>query len=255
MKKDFQPPTRIPASELSELKSWHLPEMLPLTDSPAFFAQPHPRHEEDAVFVTDEEVAAQTLSLEDIERIREEAYQEGFAQGREEGFAQGHIEGQAAGQSEALRLGEEQTQERLELLQAIAESFRQPLAQQEQALAKHLTELVLKISEAVVKTELAEHQALFQQTLESALAQLPKQTSPFTLRVHPHDVERLDWLAERYDYVVQEDLALAPGSCVLLNEWSHIEFDVEKRFAQVAEEFRQRYQLLYTDPHPNSGEA
>ena len=48
------------------------------------------------------------LTAEDIEQIRQAAYEEGFNQGKEEGFTQGYEEGKTSGHEEGIKLGQEE---------------------------------------------------------------------------------------------------------------------------------------------------
>ena len=57
---------------------------------------------------SDEEEEVVPLTAEDIEAIRQAAYEEGFSQGKEEGFAKGYEEGKVAGHNEGLQAGKDE---------------------------------------------------------------------------------------------------------------------------------------------------
>jgi flagellar assembly protein FliH len=232
MKADKVFPFRIPASEAQRLNAWELPAMDAGPQGSAF----QTAYQEEQVTVTDEEVAAEKLTLAMIEQIREEAFKEGFAQGREEGFDQGKADGYKQGYEQGLASGETEIQRQLALLDSLQSSFRQPIADQEKALENLLSDLVLRFSEAVVHAELQASEVHIVKAVKSALDELPSTTQSCQVQVNPDDLDALERLAQREGFVLMPDESITAGGCMLVTENSRVDHTVETRFQQVAEQ-------------------
>ena len=232
MKADNLFPVRIPASEARRLNAWELPDMDSGPQGSAF----QTAYQEEQVTVTDEEVAAEKLTLAMIEQIREEAFKEGFAQGREEGFEQGKADGYKQGYEQGLASGEAEIKRQLALLDSLQSSFRQPIADQQKALENLLSNLVLRFAEAVVHAELQSSEVHIVTAVTSALNELPSTTQSCQVQVNPEDVDALERLAQREGFELMADESITAGGCCLVTENSRVDHTVETRFQQVAEQ-------------------
>ncbi|KGK41686.1 hypothetical protein LH51_12855 [Nitrincola sp. A-D6] len=232
MKADKLFPVRIPAAEARRLNAWALPEMDGGPQSSAF----QTAYQEETVTVVDEDVAAEKLTLAEIEQIREDAFKEGFTQGREEGFEQGKADGYKQGHAQGLEAGESEISRQLALLDSLQASFRQPIAEQEKALESLLSNLVLRFSEAVVHAELQATEVHIVEAVSAALSELPSTTQSCQVQVNPADMDALERLAQREAFTLVSDESITVGGCRLVTENSRVDHTVETRLQQIAEQ-------------------
>lgn len=229
MKTDKVFPVKIPASEARRLNAWQLPAMDGGPQNLAF----QTANQEVQVTVSDEEVVAEKLTLAMIEQIREEAFKEGFAQGREEGFKQGKTDGYKQGHEQGLASGEAEIKHQLTLFDSLQASFRQPIAKQEKALESLLSDLVLRFAAAVVNAELQSSEVHIVKAVKSALDELPSTTQSCQVQVNPKDLDALERLAQREGFELMSDENITTGGCFLITENSRVDHTVETRFQQV----------------------
>src|SRR5690554_3856461 len=136
----------ITAQEGEVFSLWDLPSFDTPIEEGSFLveqAEPEPVNEpEEEVRV--EEVEAEEvkpLTLEEVEAIRQDAWNEGFSTDEKDGFH--------AGQLKAAKEAEVVLQEKVQILEKIMHEFFEPIAKQDQALEEAMLELVLQISQEV----------------------------------------------------------------------------------------------------------
>lgn len=172
-----------------------------------------------------EAVAVPLPTAEELERIHQQAWQEGYRLGREEG----HKAGYEAGVEDARVY-----QERLRLL---AEAMDAERLRQDEQLARELLELALKIAQQVVRTSLKVKPMLMLAMVREALANLPALTGHTRLVVHPeHAVYIRECLANEYPHLswkVVEDPALEPGGFRVENAHSEMDATMAVRWRDI----------------------
>ena len=132
----------IRAKDVGGFDIWSLPSFDPFVPEPEPAPEPEPPEMEEVPL---EEV--QPLTLEELESIRQEAYNEGFAVGEKEGF-----------HSTTLKVRQEAevalTAKIAGLEQLMANLF-EPIAEQDTQIEKSLVDLVQHITRQVIQRELA----------------------------------------------------------------------------------------------------
>ena len=215
-------PTQEPASELIRAKDlegfdlWALPSFDP--EQPAPEPEPEPEVPDEIEEVPLEEV--QPLTLEELESIRQEAYNEGFATGEKEGF-----------HSTQLKVRQEA----------------------ETALAAKLRSLEKLMSHLLVP--IAEQDSQIEKVLREALKLLPMGASNIRIFVNPQDFEQIKSLREKHEetWKIQEDDALQPGGCRIETEHSRIDATIETRITQaIAQLFDQMHEQAL---HPTEADV
>ena len=256
---------RIPASQVEAALGWSLPDIsgehiVALHRKiEELVPQPEP---EDTTVVTDEELdldlEPERLTVADLDQIREDAHQEGLAQGWQEGLAKGHeeglasghaegtekglIEGQQKGYQEGLAQGQQEISQAQALLQALAVEL-EPAAEQVRAQLESLVlDLVLKVSATVLQHEVATRPELIQGTIERALEQLPPPVSRVQIKLNPADISYVEPLQARhnFDIELQAEDSVGRGSCQLSTANTLIESDIQSAFQQVVEQFSEQ---------------
>ncbi|WP_286239966.1 FliH/SctL family protein [Neptuniibacter halophilus] len=233
---------RIRAEEAAGLLGWELPQMGGAGGSIGL-----QRKDPVEVTVVEEVIAAEKITVAELEEIREAARIEGLAAGLEEGRREGHAEGHAAGMAEGLEQGLQQGLQQGEaeirrmqgLLSNLLTEFEAPVSALTLQMEKELLQLVVMLSEAVVGRELETRKELLLESIRQSLQHMPEPLGEVRVRVNPADRACLDNipLQSGVTLLVDEDPQLTPGSYQLETSNTLVEHKVEERFAQVVEQF------------------
>ena len=169
----------------------------------------------------------QPLTLEEVESIRQEAYNEGFAVGEKEGF-----------HSTTLKVRQEADvalTAKLRALESLMHNLFEPIAEQDTQIEKSLVGLVQHIAKQVIQRELAIDSNQIEHVMREALKLLPLGVGNVRLYINPQDFELVKALRERHEetWRIVEDAALLPGGCRVETEHSRIDATVETRISQV----------------------
>lgn len=194
------------------------------------------------------------LTADDIEQIRQAAFDEGFGQGKEEGFSKGYEEGReqgtadglAHGQAEGKKLGLEQAAEEIEQkkleLATLLDQLQQPLLQVDQQVEQQLLQLCLAMAEAVIAVECKTNSQVILKTLSDATSVLPLQTEHILIKLHPDDIAIVEQhfsaeqLAERH-WQLRSDPAIERGGCLLETPLSSMDRSIKHRLQSSLEHF------------------
>ena len=212
----------IRARDVRGFESWALPSFDPPKPEPEPEPEPEPPEMEEVPL---EEV--QPLTLEELESIRQEAYNEGFAIGEKEGFHSTTLKvRQEAETALAAKIAS------LELLMA---NLFEPIAEQDTQIEKSLVDLVQHITKQMIKRELAIDSTQIEHVMRDALKLLPLGVENVRLYVNPQDFAQVKALRERHEetWRIVEDESLLPGGCRVETEHSRIDASVESRVTQV----------------------
>ncbi|WP_285427956.1 flagellar assembly protein FliH [Pseudomonas sp. lyk4-R2A-8] len=221
--KDEAPSDLIRARDVGGFDIWSLPSFDPHVPEP----EPEPVEE---LPVEMEEVPleeVQPLTLEELESIRQEAYNEGFAAGEKDGFRSTTLKvRQEADAALAVKLAS---------LERLMGSLFDPIAEQDTQLEKAMVRLLEHIARQVIQRELALDSSQIESVMREALKLLPLGVGNVRLYINPQDFEQVKALRERHEetWRIVEDAALQPGGCRVETEHSRIDATVETRISQI----------------------
>lgn len=221
-KSDEAPSDLIRARDVGGFDVWSLPSFDPHVPEP----EPEPVEElPEPEEVPLEEV--QPLTLEEVESIRQEAYNEGFAVGEKEGF-----------HSTSLKVRQEADvalTAKLRALESLMLNLFDPIAEQDSQIEKSLVGLVQHIARQVIQRELAIDSTQIEHVMREALKLLPLGVGNVRLYINPQDFELVKALRERHEetWRIVEDASLLPGGCRVETEHSRIDATVETRISQI----------------------
>lgn len=204
----------IPRERASAGDAWELPDM-----GAGGKRQPQPQRPE--------------VSVEALERIQRDAYQEAFAQGRREGYEAGFREGREAGLKQGQAEGRQLVQRLREVLDATAE----PAAQLDQAAEDELAALALAAARQVIRREIQTQPGEVVAVVREAVGLLPLAAREITVRLHPDDaafVRQTLGEGERSAWRLQDDPALSRGGCVVETPRSRVDASLERRLNALA---------------------
>ena len=237
------PSDLIRAHDLEGVDVWALPSFDP---QPEHVPEPEP-----APPVADEveEVPldeVQPLTLEDLEAIRQEAYNEGFATGEREGFHSTQLKvRQEADAALTAQLGS---------LERLMGHLLTPIAEQDAQIEKSLVHLVAHMAREVVGRELRLDSSVIATVLREALKRLPMGAENIRIHLNPQDFEQVKALRERHeaDWKLLEDEALLPGGCRIETLHSRIDASMETRLEKaVAQLFDQLHDQALHPAEPD----
>ncbi|WP_434772079.1 flagellar assembly protein FliH [Pseudomonas entomophila] len=212
----------IRARDLRGVDVWALPSFDP---PPEPVPEPEPQAVEDEV----EEVPledVQPLTLEELESIRQEAWNEGFATGEREGFH--------STQLKVRQEAEVALAARLDSLERVMQQLLEPIAEQDAQIERGLVHVVSHVTRQVIGRELRLDSAQISQVLREALKLLPMGAENIRIHLNPQDFDAAKALRERHEetWRLLEDDTLLPGGCRIETAHSRIDASMETRIEQ-----------------------
>lgn len=199
--------------DLAEIKLWEAPYvgLEPLPDNTQY-QEPTP-----------------LLTVDEIERMQNQAYEEAYAQGHQEGYTQGYNEGHEA--------KEQALQQQITEFQALISTLGEPLKTLDEEVEKELVALAISVATQIIRREIKMDPGQVVGAVRQALKVLPLSSQKISLRLHPEDSEMvrhalsLDEMQIAWNVV--EDPLITRGGCQIDTEVSHIDATVENRLASV----------------------
>lgn len=189
--------------------------------------------------------ATRTLTVEQIEAMQKQAYDEAFQHGREEGFEQGKAEGfeegkkqgfetgSKLGYEENLHLLHKQTAELARLMEALSEPFQKL----DEAVEAELVKLAIGIAGQIIRREIKHDPGQIIAVIREAIKVLPLASRKITLNLHPEDAELVRSTLKLDDSLppwrLVENPLISRGGCSVETEVSSIDATVENRLAAV----------------------
>ncbi|MBK3748864.1 flagellar assembly protein FliH [Stutzerimonas balearica] len=242
MAKD-NPSELIRARDVSVFDRWALPSFDPEREpdeQPSEAPEPPPEETAHSEEVPVEEV--KPLTLDELEAIRQEAYNEGFSTGERDGFH--------AGQLKARQEAEATLASRLESLEKLMAQLLEPIADQDRNLEHSLVTLVSHMAREVIQRDLLIDSSQIRQVLREALKLLPMGASNVRIHVNPQDFESVKALRERHEesWRILEDASLLPGGCHIETEHSRIDASIETRLSQAIKQLFEQQRENATHP-------
>ncbi|NOX92590.1 MAG: flagellar assembly protein FliH [Gammaproteobacteria bacterium] len=166
------------------------------------------------------------MTAEQIERIQNQAYKEAY----EAGFAKGREEGMVSGKDEIARNGQ--------LLDDLLQSLSQPFDELNEDITQQLVSLSVAISRQLVRRELKIDATQIMGVVQEAIAVLPVGSRDVKVCLHPDDVKVMHETLAKTDtersWELVNDSGLSRGDCRILTETSRIDATLEKRLSAIA---------------------
>ncbi|MGE8360510.1 flagellar assembly protein FliH [Pseudomonas sp.] len=239
----------IRAKDIGAIDRWALPSFDEHVEPPEQDLEAeHPAQEAAAVEeapVESEEVAIEDvkpLTLDELEAIRQDAYNEGFATGEKDGFRAGQLK---AKQEADTALGG-----KLASLEQVMSHLLDPIAEQDQQLEAALVSLVSHMTRQVIQRELNTDSSQIRHVLREALKLLPMGADNVRIHINPQDFEMIKALRDRHEetWRILEDDSLLPGGCRVESEHTRIDASVETRMNQAIKQLFEQQREQATHP-------
>lgn len=175
----------------------------------------------------DQDMSLNLPTAEDLERIQQEAWQEGYGLGREEGHKAG------------FELGRQDAEKYLRQLRALSEALEVQRVRQDEAVAREVLALALVVARQLVGTSLRVKPELILETIREALLSLPTLNGHYRVFVHPDSAQVVrDWLTQEHGHLswrLVEDAQMEPGSFRFESAHSELDASMPARWREIAE--------------------
>jgi len=235
------------AAELRALRRWEVPEFkIPSgNERKRALPSPPPPPPKTAAAGDPPQKATPRLTVEQIEAVQKQAYDEAFAQGKKEGYAQGYHEGFQEGFQQGREEGQQQgyaekvglLQQRAQIFDSLMQTLTQPLQQLDARVEHALVKLALGVAAQLVRRELKAAPDQVVAVIREAVAALPLAAQHVQLHLHPEDAalvrQLLDLDQRNLDWEILEDPLMTRGGCLVNTDVSRIDATVENRLAAV----------------------
>lgn len=252
--------TYIPAEQAQDANKWEWPDVGEpdnvLKNSNALGYAPDWYREEERPTESSDvvEEEQQPLTLEEIESIRQTAYEDGFAEGKEAGFqagyadgmaqgeTAGHAEGLEKGREEGLALGREWIEVRAQKWQDLLDKLAHPLAQVDKMVEQQLVWMSMQLAKALIKTDVHLAPDLILNSLKEGLKQLPAAEEGISIEMHPDDLDMIKEIygeaeCQKRNWQLHAEPGLQRGDLVLSSSTSTVDLFLEKRIEQLFRQF------------------
>jgi flagellar assembly protein FliH len=173
------------------------------------------------------------LTVDEIEAMQKQAYDEAFAQGKMHGFQQGFDEGSKKGYEDNLHLLQSQAARMVSLLESLSEPFKTL----DEEVENELVKLVIGIATQIIRREIKTDPGQIVAVVRESINVLPLASQKISLKLHPGDAElvcsalALDEISPSWSIV--EDPLITRGGCEVDTGVSHVDATVEHRLAAV----------------------
>ena len=214
--------SRFSQSELASLSVWHMPDVS---------GQQEPVN---STSKNSDPVTMSVLTVDEIETMQNQAYEEAFSQGKKEGYSEGYSEGFNEGLTKGSKQGYE---ENVQLLQnkaaaftSLLESLSQPFKVLDAEVEKELVKLAIGIATQIIRREIKLDPGQVIAAVRESINVLPLSSQKISLSLHPEDAElvrsalSLDEMSSAWKIV--EDPLITHGGCKVDTEFSHIDATV-----------------------------
>ncbi len=163
--------------------------------------------------------AVRPQTVEEIERLQKQAYDEAAKKGHADGFKQGLKE--------------------TEKLKTIFNFLQQPLNDLDKQVEQQLTELALLIAKMLLQKESALDVQHIQNLVHESLEYLPVKSRDIQVRLNASDItlfEQADINLNEQTWQCVADNSVTPGGCIIESSTSHIDASVETRVQQLVDQ-------------------
>lgn len=166
-------------------------------------------------------------TAEDLERLHQEAWQEGYNLGVEEGRKAGYESGRQEGEKYVRQL------------RALAEALETDRVRQDEDVAKEVLALAITVAQQVVGTSLRVKPELLLATIREALLSLPSLSGHYRVVVHPDSAQVVkDWLSQEHGHLswkLVEDEQMQAGGFRFESAHSELDASMQARWREIAD--------------------
>ena len=257
----------------NEFQNWSIPDLTEdvqeHTEESSLFGKPATWYTSNNKVVEEVEEQPEPLTLDDIETIRQSAYEDGFNEGKEnghtkgleegklEGLATGHQEGLKQGLAEGLAQGAEEVDQQVKHWKSLLERLHNPLEKLDDNAEYQLVRLATSLAEQITRCEVQTSPQIILQALKQAVDALPISEQKLIINLHPEDLE---FVLNAYSqeqciqrgWDLQSEPALMRGDCQIHTQVSSVDYAFNTRVEQVLKNFFKDHHEQLPDKNDDS---
>jgi len=212
----------IPKEQLTAYQRW---ELAPFDEDASSNRMAQARIQESAIDKESDKVILPTA--EEVERLHQDAWQEGYNLGQEEGRKAGFEAGRQAGE------------EHIRQLRTLADALESGQMRQDEELAREVLSLALTVAQQVVRRAIIVKPELILDAIKEALLSLPALHGHHKITTHPDHVQIVqEWLAHEHGHLswkVAPDSEMEPGSFRFESTYSELDGSLRARWREITE--------------------
>lgn len=191
------------------------------------------------------EQATQVLTVDEIEAMQKQAYDEAFEQGRRQGFEQGSKQGFEQGQKQGFEAGQKKgyaesqhlLQKQVAELNLLLGSLTEPFKNLDEEVENELVKLVIAIAGQIIRREIKLDPGQIVGVIRDAINVLPLASQNITLNLHPEDADLVRSVLKLDEnpppWRLQDNPLITRGGCTLETDVSTVDATLENRLAAV----------------------
>ncbi|MHA2937791.1 flagellar assembly protein FliH [Vibrio sp. RC27] len=251
-KRGFLRPESTQDSESIQPQAWGLPDYAEGESAKETALNYDPSWSPD--FEETEQHELRPFTQEELENIRQDAYQEGLFEGKEAGFKQGyekgkaegieagHIEGLELGKAEGLESSQQTVDEHITSFVELASQFASPLELMNSQVERQLVDMVLTLVKEVVHLEVTTNPQILLDTVKESVESLPVANHTIELKLNPEDVELVRQAygeedLEQRNWSLSSEPSLTRGDVQIVAGESSVSYRMEDRVRSVLQNF------------------
>ncbi len=208
----------------------------------------------------EEEEEIKPLTAEEIEQIRQDAYNEGFELGKTEGYQSGEAQGKLEGHEQGVKQGHEEgylagleqgqahINEKIERLADLGHQLYHPIEKVDKVVEQQLVNLAVMLAESVIRHETKSNKDALLSVLHEAVSSLPFNTEFAEIHIHPDDLALLQEVYSEeamieQKWIIKEQPAYQIGDIIVMTPDSVIDRTVKQRIKQSLDSFVEHAEL------------
>ncbi|MEK6748670.1 MAG: flagellar assembly protein FliH [Pseudomonadota bacterium] len=182
-------------------------------------------------------------TVDEIQKIQKDAYDEAYAagmvSGKEEGRKLGVEEGKIEGNKLGIAAGKEEMRALGRKIEELFAVMSEPLAELDERVEQELVALVIAMTKNLVRREIKTDPGQIVAAVRQGVAVLPVSARNVRVLLHPEDAALVREIlavgeeVEESRWRIVEDAALARGGCHIESDESRIDATVEARLMRV----------------------
>lgn len=182
------------------------------------------------------------MTANELQKIADQAQQEGYAdgfkEGMEKGLKQGETKGFQSGEQRAYSETKGCLDDEKRRFEAISNQLFEPMQHQDKAIENRLVTMVMVLSKALLAQEITQDPSKLLVIVERVLAALPVGATNIRVYVNEGDAKLLEAVvpAAHRDWQLMNDNSLASGGCRVETLESLVDYSLETRLAEYLQE-------------------
>ncbi|MCW8932516.1 MAG: flagellar assembly protein FliH [Gammaproteobacteria bacterium] len=198
------------------------------------------------------------LTASQLEKLHNQAYDDGFKLGKKEGYEEGLKQGQEEGHQKGLESGQKEVSQTLKYFEQVMTFLAEPIEQVNEDVEEELIQLSMATAKQIIRREITIDPGQIMAVIREALSALPSNSKQIKVYLHPldaqivrdnlgsstnlsqDDTETQDVISNnRHEpddeiWSVVDEPNITRGGCQIKSEFSQIDASIDTRIAEIS---------------------